>query len=95
VTTERQLRTWPCGCREWVLLAVDGDTIEEEATERFEPCREYRNLQAQDRWLEDANAAYVADHGRADNSLVAKQGDVAEKLERHHYGMPDVQTLGG
>ncbi len=58
--TERHLRAWPCGCREWVSTTVDGDTIEDEVTERFEPCPEYHNLQTEYERIEVANASVAA-----------------------------------
>ena len=82
--TERHLRVWPCGCRERVSTTVDGDTIEDEVTERFEPCPEYRDLQAEYERLEAANASVAAFAG-PDASLLSQLENVAGEIERHHF----------
>jgi hypothetical protein len=65
---ERRLRAWPCGCREWTVATVVGDIIEDEVTERFEPCADYRGLQAEFEEIEMENARYVSSHGYSDAS---------------------------
>jgi hypothetical protein len=42
---ERRLETWPCGCREWVLLTLDEDgDIDDEEVYRSEYCLHYEAL---------------------------------------------------
>ncbi len=92
-TTERYLNTWPCGCQEWTVATVHGDTIEEEVTERFEPCSTFRGLQAEFEKLELANASHVGKEGRADAALLRELGAVARKQEEHHDVMYESQRL--
>ena len=91
--TERHIREWPCGCREWVSTTVDGDTIVDEAAERFEPCSEYRDLQAEYERIELANASAAAALVGPDPSLLPELEDVAGKIERHHDAMYEMRPL--
>jgi hypothetical protein len=91
---ERHLRAWPCGCREWVSTTVDGDTIEDEVTERFEPCPEYHNLQTEYERIEVANASVAAALAGPDASLLSQLENVAGEMERHHFATYEVRGLG-
>jgi hypothetical protein len=90
--TERYLKEWPCGCREWTVATVDGDTIEDESTERFEPCAEYRNLQAEFERLEAARAGALAALVSPGASSLSELESVAGEIECHHYPMYKVRT---
>ena len=90
---ERHLKSWPCGCREWTVATVVGDTIEDEVTERFEPCAGYRGLQAEYEEIEMKNARHVSRHGYADDSSLTRLESVAGELERHHDAAYEVQIL--
>jgi hypothetical protein len=91
--TERHLRAWPCGCREWVSTTLDGDIIEDEVSERFEPCPEYRNLQAEYERIEVANASTAVAFAGPDASLLSQLENVAGEIERHHFATYEVRTL--
>ena len=81
--TERYLTTWPCGCREWTVVTLEGDTIEDEVTERFEPCAHYRGLEAEYDEAEMENARHVVSYGFPDASSTTRLDSVVEEIERH------------
>jgi hypothetical protein len=81
--TERHLKTWPCGCREWTVVTLEGDTIEDEVPERFEPCADYRGLQAELEEIEMENARHVVSYGFPDASSTTRLESVVEEMERH------------
>jgi hypothetical protein len=90
---ERHLKSWPCGCREWTVATVVNAAIEDEVTERFEPCADYRGLQAEYEEIEMENARYVSSHGYADDSSLARLGSVAGEMEEHLHAAYEVQIL--
>ena len=90
---ERHLKAWPCGCREWTVATVVGDTIEDEVTERFEPCADYRRLQAEYEEIEMENARHVSSHGYSDASSMSRLESVAGEMEDHYNAAHEVQIL--
>jgi hypothetical protein len=90
---ERHLKTWPCGCREWTVATVVNATIEDEATERFEPCADYRRLQAEYEEIEMENARHVNSYGYSDASSISKLESVAGEMEDHYNAAHGDQIL--
>jgi hypothetical protein len=91
--TKRHLKAWPCGCREWTVVTVEGDTIEDEVTERFEPCAHYRGLEAEYEEAEMENARHVNSRSYFDVSSLTRLESVDEEMERHHDAAYEVQNL--
>jgi hypothetical protein len=91
--TERLLNTWPCGCQRWVVATVDGDTIEEETTERFEPCPRFQALLAERQEIEQGQVRDFVKQGRNDAALLRELERVEGEIEQHHDVMHEVQTL--
>ena len=90
---ERHLKLWPCGCREWTVATVVNATIEDEVTERFEPCADYRGLQVEYEEIEMENAGHVSNHGYPDASSLTRLESVAGEMEDHHNAAYEVQIL--
>jgi hypothetical protein len=90
---ERHLKAWPCGCREWTVATVVNATIEDEATERFEPCADYRRLQAEYEEIEMENAGHVNSYGYADASSISRLESVAGEMEDHYNAAHEDQLL--
>ena len=96
--TKRHLKTWPCGCREWTVVTVEGDTIEDEVPERFEPCAHYRGLEAayEEAEMENAryeNARHVNSRSYLNVSSLTMLESVDEEMGRHHDAAYEVQIL--
>ena len=91
-TSERVLNIWPCGCQEWSVATVGDDTIEEETTERFEPCPRFQALLAERQEIEQAQVRDFYSGGN-DAALLRELERVEGEIEQHHNVAHDVRRL--